>query len=112
MITQLARFETQSGKEIEAHEALQKMTDAVRANEPGCLMYAITRGQVNPREIYVYEIYEDNDAFEAHRRTDHVRELQSSFDKFLDRTSFNVEMLAEVAGFIRKPVEEMTEVTG
>ncbi len=112
LITQIARFEAQSGKEIEAYTALKKMADAVRTNEPGCLMYAVTRGQVNHREIYVYEVYESQEAFDAHRKTDHLREMQSSFDKFLDRTSFNVEVLDEVSGFIRKPVEEMAGQMG
>jgi quinol monooxygenase YgiN len=107
MITQLARFEAKSGKELEAYAALKKMAEAVKSSEPGCLMYAVTRGQVNQREIYLYEIYENQEACEAHRRTEHVRELQSVFDKVLDRTAFNVEVLDEVSGFIRKPVEQM-----
>jgi quinol monooxygenase YgiN len=107
MITQLNRFEAQKDKQLEAYAALKRMAEAVKANEPGCLMYAVTRGQVNPLEIYVYEIYKDQSAFEAHRRTDHLRALQSSFDNFLDRTSFNVEVLDEVAGFMRGPVDEM-----
>lgn len=112
LITQLARFEAKSGKELEAYGALKKMADAVKVNEPGCLVYAVTRGQVNAREIYVYEVYESQEAFEAHRRTDHLRELQSSFDVFLDRTSFNVEVLDEIGGFIRKGVEEMSGQMG
>jgi quinol monooxygenase YgiN len=112
MITQLARFEAQKGKETEAYAALKKMAEAVKANEPGCLMYAVTRGQVNPQEIYVYEMYQDQEAFDAHRRTDHLRELQSKFDKFLERSAFNVEMLDEVGGFIRGEVTDMAGQMG
>lgn len=107
MITQLARFEAQNDKELEAYAALKKMAAAVKANEPGCLIYAVTRGQVNPKEIYVYEVYADQAAFEAHRRTDHLRELQAAYDKFLDRTAFNIEVLDEVAGFVRGAIEDM-----
>lgn len=112
MITQLSRFEAQKGKEILAHEALKKMAAAVKANEPGCLMYAVTRGQVNHQEIYIYEIYQDQPSFDAHRRTDHLRELQKSYDEFLDRSAFNMEMLDEVAGFVREPIAEMTGQMG
>ena len=108
MITQLARFEAQKGKELLAYDALKNMANAVKANEPGCIMYAVLRGQVNHLEIYVYEIYENQAASEAHRRTDHLRELQSKFDQFLNRAAFNVEILDEVAGFIRAPIEEMS----
>jgi len=108
MITQLARFEAQKGKELEAYAALTQMAKAVKDNEPGCIMYAVTRGQVNAQEIYVYEIYRDQEASQAHRRTDHLRELQSKFDQFLNRAAFNVEILDEVAGFIREPIDEMS----
>lgn len=107
MITQLARFEILKGKELVAYAALEKMARAVKENEPGCIVYAVTRGQVNAQEVYVYEVYESQAACEAHRRTDHVRELQASFDQFLNRGAFNIEILDEVAGFIRQPVEEM-----
>jgi quinol monooxygenase YgiN len=112
MITQLARFEAQKGKETEAYAAFKKMAQAVSATEPGCLMYAVTRGQVNAQEIYVYEIYEDQAAFDAHRRTDHIKELQGSFDKFLDRSAFNVEILDEVAGFVRREITDMAGQMG
>lgn len=112
MISQLLRFEALKDKETEAYTALRKMAEAVKANEPGCLMYAVTRGQVNPQEIYVYEIYANQEAFDAHRRTDHIREMQGSFDKFLNRAAFNVEILDEVAGFIRQPLDQMTGQMG
>lgn len=101
MITVLARFEIQKGKEAQAVAAVTKMEEAVRAEEPGCLIYVVNRGQVNQQEIYVYEAYADQMAFDAHRKTPHMRELQAAFDDCLDRSSFNVELLDTVAGFVR-----------
>ncbi len=101
MVTVLARFEMQKGKEMQAVEAVTKMAEAVKAEEPGCMIYAVSRGQVNPQEIYVYEAYADAAAFDAHRKTPHMRELQAAFDECLDRASFNVELLNTVAGFVR-----------
>ena len=54
MITVLARFEMLEGKEIDVVEAVQKMAAAVKANEPGCLAYTASRGNVNSREIYFF----------------------------------------------------------
>jgi quinol monooxygenase YgiN len=65
-------------------------------------VYTVSRGQVNPQEIYVFEVYADQVAFEAHRKTPHMRALQAAFDDCLDRASFNVEVLKRVAGFIRQ----------
>jgi quinol monooxygenase YgiN len=112
LISQLTRVEAKEGKQTLAYEAYVKMAKAVNAHEPGCLMYAVTRGQINPLEIYIYEVYENQAAFDAHRGTDHLRELQASFGSFLDRSSFNVEMLDEVAGFIRAEVAHMTGQMG
>jgi len=101
MITVLARFEIQKGKEEQAVAAVTRMAEAVKAVEPGCLAYTVNQGQVNAQEIYVYEVYADKPAFDAHRKTPHMRELQAAFDDCLDRASFNVELLNTVAGFIR-----------
>ncbi|HEY8768393.1 MAG TPA: antibiotic biosynthesis monooxygenase, partial [Dehalococcoidia bacterium] len=79
-----------------------------KASEPGCLMYAITRGQVNAQEVYGYEIYSDQAAFDAHRKTDHMLEFRKTFDECMNRGAFNVEVLDEVAGFVRNPIEQMT----
>jgi len=101
MITALARFEMIKGKEDEALAALTKMAGAVKANEPGAVVYAVTRGQVNPLEVYVYEVYKDRESFDAHRKTEHMRQMQSAFDGSLSRASFNIEILEEAAGFVR-----------
>ncbi len=101
MITVLARFEMTKGKEDEALSALKKMAGAVNASEPGALLYTVTRGQVNPLEVYIYEVYKDRESFDAHRKTEHMREFVSLFNGALNRASFNVEVLEEAAGFVR-----------
>lgn len=46
IITRLARFEIQKGKELQACEAFGKMAAAIKANEPGCLMIEQMMGQM------------------------------------------------------------------
>ena len=101
MITALTRFEMLEGKEIDALEAIHKMVDAVKENEPGCIVYTVSRGQVNPREIYFFEIYKDHQSHEAHHKTDHMREMQAAIDDYMDNAAFNVESLDQVGGFVR-----------
>jgi len=103
MINVIARFKMQPGKEAETEKALSEMVAAVEANEPGALAYVMHRGQVDPLEIYVYEAYADHAAFDAHRKTPHMEELQSKFSHLMDPTSFNVELLERIAGFMRPP---------
>ena len=107
MITVLARFEMIEGKEIDALEAIGKMVAAVKANEPGCLLYAASRGKVNGSELYFFEIYEDEKAFQDHARTDHMREMQAAMDGMIDNSSFNIESLDQVSGFVRGELENI-----
>jgi quinol monooxygenase YgiN len=102
MITVLARFEMQKGKEDVALQALANMVSEVKVHEPECLVYAVTRGQVNLQEVYVYEVYANEGAFRDHRKTEHMRELQAALDESLDRSSFNVEVLEHIGGFVRQ----------
>ena len=105
MITVLARFEMLEGKEIDVVEAVRKMVAAVKANEPGCLLYTASRGKVNGSELYFFEIYEDEKAFQDHARTDHMREMQAAMNGMIDNSSFNVESLDEVGGFVRDKMD-------
>ncbi len=107
MITVLARFEMLEGKEIDVVEAVRKMVAAVKANEPGCLLFTASRGKVNGSELYFFEIYEDEKAFQDHARTDHMREMQAAMDGMIDNSSFNVESLNQVGGFVRTGMEDI-----
>ncbi len=105
MITVLARFEMLEGKEIDVVEAVRKMADAVKANEPGCLLYVATRGKVNGRELYFFEIYEDEKAFQDHAQTDHMGAMRAAMSGMIDNSSFNIESLDQVGGFVRKAMD-------
>lgn len=102
MVTLIVKFNVIEGQENQALEAMEKMGDAVLANEPGVLAYTFNRGRVNPREFYIYELYDSEEAFAEHNKTEHMRELQQAFASVMDRATFNVEMLEQVAGFVRR----------
>jgi quinol monooxygenase YgiN len=104
MITVLARFQVLPGKENIAVPSLHAMAAAVEANEPGCLMYHVTRSLVDVDEIYVYEIYDNEASLRTHSETSHMREFRAAMDQWSDRSAFNVETLDETAGFIRATV--------
>lgn len=44
------------------------------ATEPGCLVFDVSQDRVDPDLIYLYEIYRDDDAYEAHTQTAHFRD--------------------------------------
>ncbi|MFJ4454342.1 putative quinol monooxygenase [Pseudomonas sp. NPDC089392] len=44
------------------------------ATEPGCLVFDVSQDRVDPEVIYLYEIYRDDAAYEAHTQTAHFRD--------------------------------------
>ncbi|MBH3412328.1 putative quinol monooxygenase [Pseudomonas putida] len=44
------------------------------ATEPGCLVFDVSQDRMDPDVIYLYEIYRDDNAYEAHTQTAHFRD--------------------------------------
>ncbi|HUE76289.1 MAG TPA: putative quinol monooxygenase, partial [Chloroflexota bacterium] len=42
-----------------------------RENEPGCLQFDVVQDEVDQNKIYLYEIYNDRAAFDAHVQMPH-----------------------------------------
>jgi quinol monooxygenase YgiN len=53
---------------------VRRLTPHVRA-EPGCLGFIPYHAQTNAGRIYIYEVYADAGAFDAHLQADYVREF-------------------------------------
>ena len=103
MTTILAQFNIQPGKEAEAEKALNEMAAAVEANEPGALLYVFNRSQKEPSEITVFEVYADDEAFNAHSQTPHMATLRSGFGPLFDPASVKIVRMDRIAGFMRPP---------
>jgi len=101
MITILARFVVPEDRMEQALADLRQMAAAVEANEPGALAYVAHRCLSNRNELIVFELYENEPAFEAHRRTPHMEELQAALGDIIDSAEFKIERLERVAGFVR-----------
>ena len=42
-------------------------------SEPGCVRYEVLQDEDDPCAIYLYEVFEDEAAFQAHRSAEHYR---------------------------------------
>jgi quinol monooxygenase YgiN len=51
---------------------------AARETEPGCLQFDVLVDPKDPARIMLYEVYQDEAAFEAHQQTPH-------FKKYIER---------------------------
>lgn len=71
----LARYHVREGQGDLVESALQEMAEAVKRDEPQCLIYRAARSTENPDLFVLYEEYEDEAALLAHRETPHFRSL-------------------------------------
>jgi len=70
----LATIIVLEGKNAEFKQAFLNLADAVRANEPGNVFYALHKSASDPQVYVVMEQYDSPEALELHRKSDHFRE--------------------------------------
>ena len=63
----------------------ERFDDAFRANardsrtlEPGCRQFDVCIAPDDPTRVFLYEVYDDEDAFAAHVRTEHFRRFDAA----------------------------------
>jgi quinol monooxygenase YgiN len=73
MIGVVAVLKAKEGSEKAFEEAFLAMAAAVKANEPGNLMYQLCKSRTEAGTYKVLEVYADDAAVEAHRTSDHYK---------------------------------------
>jgi len=53
-------------------EAIEDDSICSVRDEPGCLRFDVLQDQNDPDRYYFYEVYKDEDAFQAHTQTPHL----------------------------------------
>ena len=74
MLIVVARYLVSEGHESTVARLLRKNAEASRA-EPGCLEFSVYQEIDHPRAFLLYEQYTSEDAFQAHRRTPHFKDI-------------------------------------
>jgi autoinducer 2-degrading protein len=75
VIALLARYRGRPGSGDRIASVLRRMAEAVRRDEPGCVLYRAARAREEQDVFVLYEEYVDERALEAHRETPHFREF-------------------------------------
>lgn len=68
-----ATYTVNPGEEERVQGILEAIAPLSRA-EPGCLFYQAHRSPENPSVFFLYEQYENEDAYHAHMATPHFKE--------------------------------------
>jgi quinol monooxygenase YgiN len=75
MIGIVAVLKVQEGKEPDFEAVFRELSQKVRANEPGNLLYQLTKSRTEAGTYKVLELYKDQDALAAHGQTDYFKDL-------------------------------------
>ncbi len=95
----VVRFELRAGQEAAFDALVARTVAAIKAHEPGTLVYATHAVQGSPSSRVFYELYADRAAFEAHEATAHTRAFLTEREQhvashavtFLDHLASTVE---------------------
>jgi quinol monooxygenase YgiN len=94
-VTLIAKIKAKSGSEQQLEEAFRDMIKKVRANEPGCQAYVLHRDNNDATQFVWYEVYQDQAAFDHHRKTEHMKEMGDRIKDLLDGRP-QLEFLTEI----------------
>lgn len=68
-------------------QAMLTNAAASKKLEPGCHQFDVCTDADRPDEVFLYEIYQDSDAFDAHLKTDHFAVFAAQEDDLIvDKT--------------------------
>jgi quinol monooxygenase YgiN len=73
MIGVVATLKVQPEKASEFEKIFLDLAAKVKANEPGCLMYQLTRSRTEAGIYKVLEVYASDEALQAHGGTDYFK---------------------------------------
>lgn len=79
----VATLKVKPGAEGAFEAIARKLVAAVNANEPGCMLYTLNKGD-NPDTYVFMERYRDEEAVNAHRATEHYRNYGKEMGAHLD----------------------------
>ena len=69
-----AKWTAREGEAGRVQAAIEKLTGPSR-EEPGCSFYQPSRNPEHPEVFFIYEIYDDADAYAAHGASAHFEEF-------------------------------------
>jgi (4S)-4-hydroxy-5-phosphonooxypentane-2,3-dione isomerase len=64
--------------QIDNYLAALKENGAASVQEPGCREFNITVSQKDPNHVFIFEVYDNAAAVEAHRQTDHFKKYAAA----------------------------------
>lgn len=83
MIGVIAKLSIQPGTAADFEAVFAELAGKVRADEPGNVVYQLTKSRTEADTYKVLEFYKDQDALTAHGQSSHYKELGRKMGAFL-----------------------------
>ena len=83
MISIVATIPVRADKVAEFEDISRALAAAVKANEPGCVLYSMGRCRTDPLTYRNLEIFRDQAALDAHLAADHFKRIAPQMGKCL-----------------------------
>lgn len=83
MIGVVATLKVQPDKSADFEKVFLDLQNKVKANEPGCLVYQLTRSKTEAGVYKVLELYASADALKAHGGSDYFKAAGAAMGPFM-----------------------------
>jgi quinol monooxygenase YgiN len=83
MIGVVAILKVQPDKAADFEKVFLDLSAKVKANEPGCLMYQLTKSKTEAGTYKVLELYASEDALKAHGGSDYFKAAGAAMGPFM-----------------------------
>ena len=83
MIGVVATLKVQPDKSADFEKVFLDLQNRVKANEPGCLIYQLTKSRTEAGTYKVLELYASEDALKAHGSSDYFKAAGAAMGPFM-----------------------------
>ncbi|WP_147125297.1 putative quinol monooxygenase [Shimia ponticola] len=78
MFAVVVRFHLKPGTMPDFLPLMIRNAQQSRQTEPGCHQFDVLRDAATPAEVFLYELYSDEAAFQLHLETDHFKQFNAA----------------------------------
>ncbi|WP_069160859.1 putative quinol monooxygenase [Nocardia altamirensis] len=84
MFSRIVSMKIREGSRADFLDAVARSAATSLRDEPGCLRFDICADRVDPYRFFLYQLYIDDEAAEAHRFTEHFLELTAAAERYVE----------------------------
>lgn len=90
MLVVTVHFQAKADQVNAFREAILFQARSSRENEAGCLQFDVVQSPEDQAQFFVYEIYEDEAAFEIHKNSEHSARTREAVADLLEERDLRI----------------------